>query len=52
MCVCVLTRAVKDTGLATLDARLMMTTTETAANLVRKMKLSSATFDVDEFLVG
>lgn len=42
---------VKDTGLANLDARVLQTTTEVSANLVRKMKLTSATFDVDEFLV-
>lgn len=43
--------AVKDPSIANLDARLLQTTTETAGNLIRKMKLSGASFDVDEFLL-
>ncbi|KAK4686799.1 non-structural maintenance of chromosomes element 4, partial [Tremellales sp. Uapishka_1] len=44
-------RNVKDPGLATLDARLMMTTTDTAAAMARKLKIDKSSFDVDEFLV-
>ncbi|KAL1407657.1 hypothetical protein Q8F55_007090 [Vanrija albida] len=41
---------VKDTTLAGADARLMETTAETAANLARRMKLSSSAFDIDLYL--
>lgn len=33
-----------------MDAKFLATTTEAAANLIRKAKLSQSTFDVDGFL--
>lgn len=43
--------SVRDPGLATMDARLIMTQTDTAMNLARKMKIEGNAFDVDEFLI-
>ncbi|KAK1923847.1 Nse4 C-terminal-domain-containing protein [Papiliotrema laurentii] len=42
---------VRDTALASLDARLMMTTSEAALGIARKMKLEDNAFNVDEFLI-
>lgn len=41
----------RDTALASLDARLMMTTSEAALGIARKMKLEDNAFNVDEFLI-
>ncbi|RXK38008.1 hypothetical protein M231_04677 [Tremella mesenterica] len=42
---------VRDTGTAALDARLMLTTADTAFGLARKMKLDNNDFDVDDFII-
>lgn len=41
---------VKDTGIASMDARLINQTADTAMALARKMKVDNASFDTDEFL--
>ena len=40
-----------DTATASLDARLIITTTDTAMGLARKMKIEGNAFDVDDFLI-
>ena len=41
---------VRDTNLATLDARFLNTTADTAVSIARQMSLQSSSFDIDEFL--
>lgn len=41
----------KDTGIGTLDANLLLTNTENAMGLAKRFKIDGVTFDVDEFLI-
>lgn len=43
--------AVRDTTLAQLDARLMLTGSETALHMARALQLESNAFNVDEYLI-
>ena len=40
-----------DTATATLDARLIITTTDTAMGLAKKLRIEGNAFDVDDFLL-
>lgn len=43
--------AVKDTSLASLDAKLLLSRTEAAMGLARKVELEGNAFNIDDFLI-
>jgi len=44
-------RVAKDTGVASLDAKLMHTTVESAVAMARKNRVTGGSFSIDEFLI-